>query len=316
MTDGEAATVGGGISNEATAYYTTVAGGYNNEATMTEATVGGGSSNHANGGSATIAGGLNNTADGSYSAVGGGSSISTAADFAAIGGGSSNVATDAYSFIGGGEDNLAGDSTSDQNSAYYATVGGGFRNRATNRYATVPGGNNCTADGQFSFAAGKMAKALHDGAFVWGDNTTADINSTDENQFVARASGGVIFWSNSSATVGSILPANSGTWIAASSRDVKTDFRDVNGRDVLEAVAELPIQSWRYRGEEPSVRHIGPVSEDFQAAFGLGVTDKGIATVDADGVALAAIKALAEENRQLKDLVESLTQRLEALERR
>ncbi|NIU14757.1 MAG: hypothetical protein GWN76_12285 [candidate division Zixibacteria bacterium] len=208
--------------------------------------------------------------------------------------------------VGGGVENLAGDSTGDENSAYYATVGGGFRNKATARYATVPGGNNCTADGQFSFAAGKMAKALHDGTFVWGDNTTADIESTGDNQLIARSSGGVWIWSNAAATTGVHLAPNSGSWISASSRELKTGFNDIEISEVLRKIEAMPIQVWRYKGEDESVRHMGPTAEDFYASFGLGQTDQGIMTVDADGVALAAIKALSEENKQLRQEVDEL----------
>ena len=42
-----------------------------------------------------------------------------------------------------------------------------------------------------SFAAGRQAHALHSGAFVWADNTSADFSSTAVNQFLIRAAGGV-----------------------------------------------------------------------------------------------------------------------------
>ncbi len=37
---------------------------------------------------------------------------------------------------------------------------------------------------------------------------------------------------------------------------------------------------------------MGPMAQDFHAAFGLGVSDKLIDTIDPDGVALAAIQGL------------------------
>ena len=39
-------------------------------------------------------------------------------------------------------------------------------------------------------------------------------------------------------------------------------------------------------------RVMGPMAQDFRAAFGLGETELGISTIDADGVALAAIQGL------------------------
>jgi hypothetical protein len=113
-----------------------------------------------------------------------------------------------------------------------------------------------------------------------------------------------------------------GAWTNSSDRGVKRDFTPVDGRQLLERLAEIPIQSWSYKSEHPEVRHIGPTAQDFRAAFGMGDSDKSIATVDADGVALAAIQALhassTEKDRriaQLTDEVEDLRARLERLER-
>jgi len=39
---------------------------------------------------------------------------------------------------------------------------------------------------------------------------------------------------------------------------------------------------------------MGPMAQDLYAAFGLGESDTGITTIDADGVALAAIQGLNE----------------------
>jgi len=60
--------------------------------------------------------------------------------------------------------------------------------------------------------------------------------------------------------------------------------------------------------QHASVRHMGPMAQDFWAAFGLWDNDKSITTVDADGVAPAAIQALHQ-------LVQERDQRIAALER-
>jgi len=60
-------------------------------------------------------------------------------------------------------------------------------------YATVVGGLNNEAQGAYSLAMGRRAKANHDGAFVWADSTNADFSSTADNQFSVRARGGVRF---------------------------------------------------------------------------------------------------------------------------
>ncbi len=54
----------------------------------------------------------------------------------------------------------------------------------------------------------------------------------------------------------------------------------------------MPIYEWQHK--EQDRRHIGPMAQDFHRAFRLGADDKTIASIDADGVALAAIKAQQE----------------------
>ena len=81
---------------------------------------------------------------------------------------------------------------------------------------------------------------------------------------------------------------------------------------MLEKLDDLDIKSWRYNGEDPSIRHVGPTAQDLYAAFGLGKGNDHITTVDADGIALAAIKALREQNLMLIDRVDELERKLAA----
>ena len=85
-----------------------------------------------------------------------------------------------------------------------------------------------------------------------------------------------------------------GVWTNASSRSLKTAFEAIDPLAVLDKVADLPVQGWRYKVEDASTRHIGPVAEDFQRLFGLG-DGESIGTVDANGVALAAIQGLVQK---------------------
>jgi hypothetical protein len=97
-----------------------------------------------------------------------------------------------------------------------------------------------------------------------------------------------------------------------SDRNVKQDFAAVDALAVLEQVAALPIQSWAYKNS-PDTRHIGPVAQDFHAAFQFnGDDDKHIATVDADGVALAAIQGLNQKTEDRSQKSEARIQKLEA----
>ncbi|MFO0636673.1 MAG: tail fiber domain-containing protein [Nannocystaceae bacterium] len=70
-----------------------------------------------------------------------------------------------------------------------------------------------------------------------------------------------------------------------SDRNAKRDFAPIDGDAVLDTLATLPITTWSYRSDDPSIRHIGPMAQDFRAAFAVGGTDKAIFQVDADGVA-------------------------------
>ena len=85
----------------------------------------------------------------------------------------------------------------------------------------------------------------------------------------------------------------------------------VNAREVLAKVAALPVTEWNYKTDSKTVQHIGPMAQDFQAAFGLdGKDDKHISVVDEGGVALAAIQGLNQkletENAELKARLEKL----------
>ena len=68
--------------------------------------------------------------------------------------------------------------------------------------------------------------------------------------------------------------------------------RAPDGFEILEKLASLPISEWSYVWDGPRVRHLGPMSQDFAAAFGLGDDDTKIDLIDANGVTMAAIQAL------------------------
>jgi len=106
-------------------------------------------------------------------------------------------------------------------------------------------------------------------------------------------------------------------WINSSDRNLKENFTPVDVMDVLDRVAALPIARWNYKSDS-NAPHMGPVAQDFRAAFQLGIDDKGIATVDEGGVALAAIQGLNEkvgaENAALRAENEGLKKRLERIE--
>ncbi|MCP4362377.1 MAG: hypothetical protein GY796_30600 [Chloroflexi bacterium] len=293
----------------------TIAGGGNsaspNQVTADYAAVGGGQSNIVTGIAAVVGGGQNNVITGTYGTIGGGGWNQAFGNYTTVAGGNTNVAT-----------------------AHGATIAGGVFNSASGTNAVVPGGYNNIASGVSSFAAGCGTRANHDGSFVWADFQNCNLSSQRDNQFSVQAYGGVyledgvgnvvdLLWSQPITTSTGAYLSWGGTWTNASDVNLKENFETVDSQEVLEAVANLPIQTWNYKAEDEDVRHVGPTAQDFQAAFGLGASDTAIGTVDADGVALTAVQALYQRTQEQETQIatlqaenEALAARLTALESR
>lgn len=213
---GNRATIGGGESNLAQGYRAFIGGGYNHDigSGAQNATIAGGRSNQITneGDDGTIAGGWNNTIYDNSGTIGGGNNnvagtndaTDNNASNATVAGGTNNTAGWKHATVGGGTSNQATGFTSSilggaQNTATQkgASVGGGENNEAGGAFAVVPGGENNVAGGQYSLAAGRRAKANHNGSFVWADSTDADFTSSTSDQFLIRADGGVGMGTNS-----------------------------------------------------------------------------------------------------------------------
>lgn len=225
---------------------------------------------------------------------------------------------------------------------------GGAWNQTFGSYS-IASGHFSEAHGDWSVALGESAIALHEGAFVWSDAYSfSDFESQRDNQFRIGATGGARFdlgddagsipgggeWVDLRAqglnTLGNnpaafrVIDTSTGAylsigggWVNSSDRNRKADFSEVDVQQVLKQVASMPIQSWRYKVEGEQVRHIGPMAQDFHAVFGLGGDPKGIMSVDADGVALAAIQALYQVTRELERRTSDLevqNERIDSLE--
>jgi hypothetical protein len=104
-----------------------------------------------------------------------------------------------------------------------------------------------------------------------------------------------------------------------SDKNTKTNFSNVDTRQILDRLVRMPIQNWNYKVDSADVRHIGPTSQDFQSAFGLNGEndDVHISSVDAQGIALVAIKGLndrlSNEVTRLLTLIAGLEARLAEL---
>jgi len=195
---------------------------------------------------------------------------------------------------------------------------------------SVAMGHLAQAGADYSLAAGRRATVRSAfqagdadgdrGTFAWADGQDQALVSSGDDQFLVRAQGGVWFGTGSAAPVaidaGTFIATSTGahlttggTWTNASSRTLKDGFAAVDTARVLDALLALPITTWHYRGSGEG-RHLGPVAEDFKSAFGLAGDGRGISTVDADGVALAAIQGL---NAKLEEQIAHLREELEAL---
>jgi len=112
--------------------------------------------------------------------------------------------------------------------------------------------------------------------------------------------------------------AVTGTFNNGSDRNLKQDFSPISPAHILDKVADLPISEWSYK-TDAATRHIGPMAQDFSAAFEIGTDDKHIAPLDEGGIALAAIQALNQKVEQqqaalkgkdaeIQDLKEAVTE--------
>jgi|GEM_PF-1716862 len=91
-----------------------------------------------------------------------------------------------------------------------------------------------------------------------------------------------------------------------SSIDAKTGFESLDATSVLDRVLDLGIQEWSYADDAAGARHVGPVAEEFFAAFALGGDGKHIAPRDLAGVALVALQELHRELELKQDRIAQL----------
>lgn len=183
--------------------------------------------------------------------------------------------------------------------------------------SSVALGQNVQAIGNYSVALGSYSRPNTDGSFVYCDATCTsglDIVLNNPNEFIVLASGGVNFITSAASTdprTGVFLNPGSGSWGSASDRNGKTAVLPVNPRDVLARVVALPMNTWQYKTQEAKYRHMGPMAQDFYAAFHLGERDTGIDTIDSEGVALAALQGL---NAKLEEKVAEKDREIAALQ--
>jgi len=288
-----------------------------------------------------VAGGGNNLANGYGATVGGGIYNSATNAWAVVPGGNHNVAAASFSFAAGNQAQALHRGAfvwaDSQNAQFVSTANDQFLIRAQGGV----GINTSNPGGASFYASGNRA-----GGFPypvgWFENTSTDPNASPALRVVGlqtpdgvlsvsanvapnTANSVLAMFGNSSAFVVTIT--NDGTiycktTVNISDRNAKENFTTLDSKEVLEKVAALPVTQWNYKEDGGGKRHIGPVAQDFHAAFGLnGGDDTHIATVDEAGVALAAIQGLNQKldeqlkakDREIDELRRSIAQLRELL---
>lgn len=162
-------------------------------------------------------------------------------------------------------------------------------------------------DGNTSVASRNLLRLKNRGASTFRfDNTETEqgwgFGSLGSGNFFVSATGQPAL--GLSLTPGGDLTI-AGTLVQGSSREIKDDVRPVRPPEVLERLARMPISTWRYKHAPESV-HMGPMAQDFAAAFGLGADDRHVAPGDLAAVGLAAAQGLQAEVTELRAQIDAL----------
>lgn len=331
--DGLRSHLGGGELNTVSAAFGTVSGGFSGDAGGDYSVVIGGKENEAFGYAATSSGGESNCAGGSYSWAGGNNaqvrrrsngSPAGACQFASSSGDTNG---DEGSFVWADSQSSNFSTTAPDQFLVRARGGVGINSApsANNIELTIAGSaNGSTASNVFLkerdsnrgilFSAGDGADANDSGFYLDHFN-----GSSQARRLALAPDGSVTIRSNvTQANTGVSMAANSGAWTSLSDRRVKTAITAIDPRSILERLIAMPVSTWSYIAQGTDVRHIGPMAQDFMAAFQVGETETGINTIDADGVAMAAIQGLNQklesENAKLARQAADLATRAADLE--
>ncbi len=154
-----------------------------------------------------------------------------------------------------------------------------------------------TPQAYYAYSAGRVANLAPGQAVTSLNGLTDAVN--------LEAINGILLTTNRNTLTIGMIPA------VVSDRSLKTDFAPVKPEDILARVTALPITDWRYTNDPPAIRHVGPMAQDFRAAFGLGHDEKLIEFVDEQGVSLAAIQGL---NHKVEDSSQRSADRIQKLE--
>jgi hypothetical protein len=326
--------ISGGAGNtiETSSDYSSIGGGWDNIISGPGAFIGGGgydgnyfAGNFAGGAVSVIGGGLGNTNNGYAATVPGGFYNLANGDYSTVAGGYGNTANGDYSFAAGNQatanhqgsfvwaDSQGATFKDTGNDEFLIRAQGGVgintaspqKDLSVNGEETVDrAGTNSGAGPDLYFGNG--AEGIGSvRASGYADQSGLNFYTSGNKRITILQNGDVgIGTTNTShlLTVGNGSPqayCDGTTWVNGSDRNSKENFLNLDPREVLAKVSALPITEWQYKVEAGGTKHIGPMAQDFHAAFGLnGADDKHISTVDEGGVALAAIQGLNQKLEQ------------------
>jgi hypothetical protein len=258
-------------------------------------------------GNYSFAAGYNTRADSPYSVAFGFSSW--AGDDGAFAVGHSAEARGLYSFAAGHTPKAHGDYSIALGRGTLASATGsiaiGYHPTASGDYALALG-NYALAAGTGSTALGYRARSLHEGSFIYNDysDPSSFLETTAANQFMVQAIGGVVFYTNSELSTGVELLPGSGAWSILSDSTKKENIEPIEPIEYLKRLENLNIYEWNYISQDDSIRHIGPMAQDFHRTFNIGGDETTINSGDFDGLNIILLKALKHEIDEKKILLE------------
>lgn len=270
--------------------------------------------------------GYEHTVGGNYATVSGGDNKTASADWATVVGGNSNTTSGNNAVVG-----RAGNTASGPNTV----VGGGGGNTASNKGATVPGGYFGAAENDYPFVWNYRTQyheipnvSGYDGLSSSTAVSSAEGEPTGKHTFSVSARNGVRFVTagdrEGRAAEVTYIEGGTAGWSTTSSRTAKTNIDPVDAQRVLDGVTEMEVATWEYEGDDgegKGTRYVGPMAEDFHDVVDVGTGDGSINSINADGLAFAAIQGLAErlaeKDERIDDLEaenDRLRERLNAIE--
>lgn len=263
-----------------------------------------------------IIGNINAICDGGSYAIGCGNSIKLQASY--VFGYSNNVCGPAAGGCGDsplGGNFVVGNSNTLSCETYNVGVIGSLNNIGCGTVGTYIFGwcnstGACGGGANGSTILGNKIYADHHNVIMINDGAS-DLSSYCGCTFNVKAVNGTFIYTNSGSSAGVCLAPGATAWDVFSDMNIKENVTPINYEEILEKVNNMPVSEWNLISQPDSVRHIGPMAQDFNHYFGFGSSCRHINTLDADGVLFASVKGLKCQLDRLSEKVENLASKIE-----